>query len=104
MFSSPIVTGVDDDRNFAPRSFSLSQNYPNPFNPSTHIKFSLAERTDVRLEVFDLLGRRIKSLAEADLSAGEHEFVWDGNDESGSKRRQRRIFLPSYRRDVSPVP
>lgn len=82
-FSSPIVTGIDDHPNSVPRSFSLSQNYPNPFNPSTHIKFSLPERSVARLDIFDLLGREIKGLGETVYSAGEHELVWDGTDELG---------------------
>ena len=70
------VTGVSvqDD---VPLSFGLSPNYPNPFNPLTTIRYEL-DRTEVaRLEVFDILGRRIALLADGAHTAGRHQVVWD---------------------------
>lgn len=66
-----------------PRSFGLAQNYPNPFNPQTAIAFSLPQATEVRLEVFNLLGRSVATLVEGPMSAGTHTVVWDGRDRSG---------------------
>ena len=75
------VGGGDDPK--LPRFFQLSQNYPNPFNPSTTIQFSLPSASHVRLTVYNLLGRQVRELADAYFSAGSHEVVWDGTDESG---------------------
>ncbi len=76
-------TGIDDGPNVAPIAFSLGQNYPNPFNPSTIISFYLPSGGEVHLDVFDLLGRHVKTLASGELPAGEHNVTWDGTDETG---------------------
>jgi hypothetical protein len=56
---------------------------PNPFNPATTIRFSLRESGPVRLEVYDLAGRRVATLVHDDLGAGPHEVVWHGTDDDG---------------------
>ncbi|MGH8005216.1 MAG: T9SS type A sorting domain-containing protein, partial [Limisphaerales bacterium] len=66
-----------------PIRFGLNQNYPNPFNPQTAIAFSLPKSSEVRLEVFDLLGRSVVTLKEGSMAAGTHTVVWDGRDRSG---------------------
>ncbi len=60
-----------------PVEFSLSTNYPNPFNPVTTINFALPERSDVRVEVYDVLGRRVRLLVDNNLSAGTHSVRFD---------------------------
>lgn len=70
--------GDDFAHNNLPVSVNLAQNYPNPFNPATTIMFELPERSDVRLEVFDLLGRRVAMLAEGVHPAGTHHATFDG--------------------------
>ena len=69
----------------APQVFTLSQNAPNPFNPSTAIGFSLAHPADVRLAVYDALGREVAVLAEGSYPAGDHTVRWDGRDHRGVK-------------------
>jgi hypothetical protein len=71
--------GIDPD-NRIPGEFSLCQNYPNPFNASATIEYSLHYGGPVRLEVFDLLGRRVTTLVEGAQAAGEHEVIWEAND------------------------
>jgi len=62
--------------------FKLSQNYPNPFNPSTTIQFSVPNETPVRLEVFNTLGQRVKTLiADEVVSAGSYTVEWHGVDQ-----------------------
>ncbi|MCB9513111.1 MAG: T9SS type A sorting domain-containing protein [Candidatus Latescibacteria bacterium] len=58
--------------------------YPNPFNPSTTLRFALAAPAHARLYVYDLAGRRVRSLVDAELPAAEHEAVWDGHDDRGT--------------------
>lgn len=62
-----------------PDVYSLSQNYPNPFNPSTTIAFGLPEPADVTIHVFDMLGRRVMTVAEQEYAAGRHKVVLDAS-------------------------
>jgi hypothetical protein len=62
-----------------PYDFGLGQNYPNPFNPTTTISYSLAKRSDVTIEVFNLVGQKVTTVHEGSLEAGMHEFTWDGS-------------------------
>ncbi len=66
-----------------PTAFALSQNYPNPFNPSTNISFSLPEQTDVSLEVFNILGKKVRVLINESFAAGQHIVEWDGRNDNG---------------------
>ena len=61
----------------------LAPNVPNPFNPQTTLRFSLPAAGRARLSVFDVAGRLVRTLVDADLAAGGHEVVWDGRDEGG---------------------
>ncbi len=66
-----------------PNDFALNQNYPNPFNPSTKISFTIPEAGAVKLEVFDILGRKVATLLDASLTAGNHLIEWDGKSSEG---------------------
>jgi len=66
-----------------PGTFTLSQNYPNPFNSSTIIRFSLPSPGRVELDVFNILGQRVNSLAGDFYNAGEHAVYWDGANSAG---------------------
>jgi hypothetical protein len=78
-------TGVDENDSPVPNVFRLSQNHPNPFNPSTSIFFSLQEKGQASLVIYDLMGRKVRTLVSSELEAGEHELVWDGRDSSGGE-------------------
>jgi hypothetical protein len=73
------ATGVDDDHEGPelPAVFSLEQNYPNPFNPSTTIRFSIHETSNVTLIVYDILGRRARTLIDDRLQPGEYSQVFN---------------------------
>ncbi|MCI0515194.1 T9SS type A sorting domain-containing protein [candidate division KSB1 bacterium] len=64
----------------SPAHFGLEQNYPNPFNPATQITYSLAQRTHVRLEIYNLLGQKIKTLVTEIQHPGQYTVTWDGFD------------------------
>ncbi len=72
--------GVSSTKNSAKSiSFALQQNYPNPFNPSTKIKFSIPEQSQVKLEIFNVLGQRVKTLVNQELTKGVYEREFDGS-------------------------
>ena len=67
-----------------PVAFRLAPNMPNPFNPRTTIRFSLDRDTMVRLGVYDLQGRLVRTLVDGAYTRGEHQVVWDGADAQGN--------------------
>ncbi|NND71132.1 MAG: T9SS type A sorting domain-containing protein [Rhodothermales bacterium] len=71
-------TAIEDD-DVLPGTLTLDQNYPNPFNPQTTIDFTLPTSGNVDLGVFDLLGRRVATLATGLTPAGSHQVAFDGS-------------------------
>jgi hypothetical protein len=72
-----LLVSVDRQINSIPEGFYLEQNYPNPFNPSTTIRFSLPQRSEVELVVYDALGKQIETLLSGDHDAGVYEVDFD---------------------------
>ena len=77
---SGIATAVEDPSGSLPQGFSLSQNFPNPFNPSTTIYFEIPKAGFVSLNVYDVLGRSVGTLASESLEAGRHKRVWNAEN------------------------
>lgn len=68
-----------------PKEFYLSQNYPNPFNPETTIKYQLPISSKVMLQIFNIIGQKIKTLVNEEEQAGYYEIKWDGTNDFGIK-------------------
>ncbi len=79
---SLVATSVKERKDQRPVDFGL-QNHPNPFNPSTTISYTLPQSSPVRLQVFNLLGQPVRTLAEGEQAAGPHSVPWDGTDDQG---------------------
>jgi uncharacterized delta-60 repeat protein len=69
----------------SPSEFVLSQNYPNPFNPTTKIEFTLAKSGFVTLQIYDVVGRKVRTLVSEELSSGYKSVSWDGKNEDGEE-------------------
>lgn len=68
-----------------PKRFILYQNYPNPFNASTQFRYELSEEGHVTLQIFDLKGELVKTLANHNQEQGEYRILWNGDHEIGKK-------------------
>jgi FlgD Ig-like domain len=85
--SAPVYVELDDTRGGAlPPLATLRPNYPNPFNPETRIVYGIpsdvADGTPIRLEIFNLAGKRVRTM-QTDNTPGWHEVVWNGTDDAG---------------------
>ncbi|MHB2149625.1 T9SS type A sorting domain-containing protein [Calditrichota bacterium LG25] len=80
-----LQTAIDDNNATVVKEFTLQQNYPNPFNPTTTIKFSLNKSGYIKLAVYDVVGREIKTLVEGKKTAGKYEVTWNATDNRGER-------------------
>ena len=79
-----IVTSVESGEiTNVPERFQLDQNYPNPFNPSTQIKYQLPIAAQVKLTIYNMLGRRVRTLIDEEKPAGLYNIQWDGLSDRG---------------------
>ena len=78
-----IITAVDLTTGDVPLTYRLLPNYPNPFNPGTTVQFEVPEPGKVSLVVYNLLGQKVRTLAEGEFTPGRYHRRWDGTDETG---------------------
>ena len=73
------ATGVDQTTSVVPKDFLLNQNYPNPFNPTTTIHYSVSKSGNIKIMVYDLLGREVTTLVNENKPAGNYDIKFDGS-------------------------
>jgi hypothetical protein len=78
------ATSIKEDKNIS-TSFQLHQNYPNPFNPTTQISFELPSSEFVQLEVYNLIGQKVRTLLHEVRPPGVHQVTWDARDDAGNE-------------------
>ena len=85
-WSPPVIAvGIPDFEDLLlPKVYALAQNYPNPFNPTTTIEYALPFASEVRLEIYNILGQRVKLLVSGEQLPGYYEVRWDGRNEAGN--------------------
>jgi len=74
------AVSIEDEGSGIPQEFTLAQNYPNPFNPTTTIGYQLPQQSEVRLEVFDMIGRRVATLVDETMQAGHHRVEFKASN------------------------
>lgn len=79
--STDVFNNVYSKINEMPESYILYPNYPNPFNATTSIPFSLNNEADIKIDIFDLSGKFVKTVLADKLSSGEHSVVWNSKNE-----------------------
>ncbi len=85
LFHKDFVAVEQDDKTKVPQKLNLLQNYPNPFNPETVIQFELPEPGYIKLSIYNMLGRQIKTLFDGYKSAGFYQETWNGLDALGKQ-------------------
>jgi ankyrin repeat protein len=87
LFNRSITTDVPDGEDLyqRPQEYWLSQNYPNPFNLSTKIEFTLPKSGFVSLNIYNILGRKVRTLVSGHSTSGYKSVLWDGKDDSGKE-------------------
>jgi len=78
------VTGIEEKTRIAD-GFALKNNYPNPFNPTTTIEFRLPKTQHVTFSIYNIMGQRIKTLADREFAAGTYHIQWNGTNMAGHK-------------------
>jgi len=76
------VVAVEPHLSGLPQEAELYQNYPNPFNPTTTIRYQISKKSNVKLIVFDVLGRKVKTLLNSSIQPGNHSVQWNGLNEA----------------------
>ena len=66
-----------------PKTFNLSANWPNPFNPETSLRYALPEAAQVKLEVYDMLGQKVRTLVNGLQNVGQYTVQWDARNDLG---------------------
>ena len=80
-----VTTGIGDHAAVLPEAFYLEQNYPNPFNPETTIKFALAGKSHVTIQIYNVLGQVVRTLVDRPMEAGFYSMKWDATSDSGQR-------------------
>ncbi len=80
-----LLADVLREKGITPASFSLGQNFPNPFNPVTEIHYQLPQPEHVRIDLFDVRGRHVRTLVDESLPAGAYRVIWDALDDGGAR-------------------
>jgi flagellar hook assembly protein FlgD len=70
---------------FVAKDLTLLQNVPNPLNASTRITFVLSEAGDVTLTVYDVMGRKVRTLIQEPMEPGPHHVIWDARNDNGGE-------------------
>ncbi len=103
IIQNDLLLGMEDNTLPVPQNFTLEQNYPNPFNPVTTINYTLPVNSHVKLTVFDITGREIKTLVNQHQINGKHTVLFDASDlasgiyiyklQAGSFAQSRKVIL-----------
>jgi len=82
---SVTITDVAKFGTEIPKEFALKQNYPNPFNPTTTIRFDVPKSSTVAIQIYNVLGKKLKTIIDNEFLPGSYKIIWDGKDSKGNQ-------------------
>ncbi len=82
-FEGMVASGITGSEMKVLDQYKLHQNFPNPFNPTTSITFQIPQTNQVKLVIYDIVGREVVSLVDNQLQPGSHSVIWSGQDKNG---------------------
>ncbi len=80
-----LPTSIEPNNNNLPADFQLAQNYPNPFSSSTAIPYNVNKQSDIKVTIYDILGREVRQFRVGLQTVGVHKILWDGRNSTGQK-------------------
>lgn len=99
VYGREYLTSVDDSGDIPAAGFAMNAPYPNPFNPSTSVRLyvpTVGDSSELELVVYDLQGRKIRTLHNGSISPGWHTMVWDGKDDLGRGQGSGMYFMRAH--------
>lgn len=78
-YSTRVYVGIEAEEDQLPKKFELYQNYPNPFNPVTHIKYAVPKLSQVRIEIYNILGQKVRTLLNEEKPPGYYVVEFDAS-------------------------
>jgi glucuronoarabinoxylan endo-1,4-beta-xylanase len=84
-YQTSILTSVKSNVNTLPTKFDVGQNYPNPFSSSTAIPYVIEKESNIRVTIFDILGRAVRKFDVGKQNVGTHNVLWDGVNDFGTR-------------------
>ena len=84
LYSCPFLPTENNEHEVVKPELTLT-NYPNPFNPETQIDFMINTKDNVKLEIYNLKGQKVKTLLDGVIDSGTHKFIWDGRNDSNQR-------------------
>lgn len=85
VYSTPVTAVGEENQENLALKFILNQNYPNPFNRQTNIKYYLPQSSNVELDVYNIMGQKVKTLVDGFQTVGFQSVTWDGTDKNGAE-------------------
>jgi hypothetical protein len=100
-YDCSLALGIEESNPTVPSKFELLQNYPNPFNGSTMIQFDNPINQRVTLAAYDILGRKVTTIADREFNSGRHSIIWNGLADSGHNLASGRYYIMAKAGDRS---
>ncbi|MEN8191344.1 MAG: T9SS type A sorting domain-containing protein [Bacteroidota bacterium] len=79
------LVGVEKEIVALPNTYKLGNAYPNPFNPTTNIKFAIPVSNNVQIDVYNIMGQKVRTLVNTEMNAGSYEVTWDAKNDNGEQ-------------------